>query len=626
MNPLTINTSTLLLKQGATAISGTVSYAGVTGTFTPTVALAQNTLYTATVTTGVTDLAGNALVANYVWSFTTAPPVVVPPPPTLPVVISTAPANGATLVTTTANIVANFSEAMNPLTITTATFTLMQGGTAIPGTVTYAGTTATFRPTNSLAANAQYQATISSAASDLAGNSLAGNYVWSFTTGVAGGQTSVCLANFAVLAGTSIIGSGPNMVTGDLGVSPGTSVTGFPPGTLKGTIHAGDAAAAKGMTDFTAAYADAVSRSVNVLAVAGDIGGQTFTAGLYRSSSSLSISSGDLTLDAKGDMNAIFIFQMASALTVNAGRQIILAGGAQAFNVYWQVGTTATLGTNDVFNGSILASQSITLNTGASVNGRLLAQTGTVTLQSNIVTSPAPGIFVNGIVDAASETRTVAAGSIAAVFGNDLASSLTSATSYPLTGALGGSSFQVGTQAAPLFMTSCGQANLQIPWEAVGQTQVPITATVGGQTSAPQPVTVAAFAPGIFSLNMAGSGQGAVEIAPTAQLAAPTGTLGRPVMRGEYIVIFCTGLGPVSNQPATGASALSNPLSFTTTLPIVTVGGASAQVTYSGLAPDFAGLYQVNAVVPPGAPSGSTVNLVLSIGGVVSNTVTIAVQ
>jgi uncharacterized protein (TIGR03437 family) len=97
-------------------------------------------------------------------------------------------------------------------------------------------------------------------------------------------------------------------------------------------------------------------------------------------------------------------------------------------------------------------------------------------------------------------------------------------------------------------------------------------------------------------------------------------------MRGEYIVIFCTGLGPVSNQPATVASALSNPLSFTTTLPIVTVGGASAQVTYSGLAPDFAGLYQVNAVVPAGAPSGSSVSLILSMGGVLSNTVTIAVQ
>jgi uncharacterized protein (TIGR03437 family) len=125
---------------------------------------------------------------------------------------------------------------------------------------------------------------------------------------------------------------------------------------------------------------------------------------------------------------------------------------------------------------------------------------------------------------------------------------------------------------------------------------------------------------------MGGSGQGAVEIAPTSLLAAPAGTLGRPVLPGEYIAIFCTGLGPVTNQPATGAAALSSPLSYTTTVPTVTLGGTAAQVTYSGLAPGFAGLYQVNVLIPSAAPAGTSVNLVLSIGGVQSNTVTIAIQ
>jgi uncharacterized protein (TIGR03437 family) len=249
-----------------------------------------------------------------------------------------------------------------------------------------------------------------------------------------------------------------------------------------------------------------------------------------------------------------------------------------------------------------------------------------VTLQSDVVTSPSPGISAGGIVNAASESRTVAAGSIAAIFGNQLAASLNVATGYPLLTSLGGSSFKVGAQGVPLFMTSCSQANVQIPWEEAGQTQVPVTATVGGLVSAQQPATIAPFAPGIFSMNMSGSGQGAVEIAPTTLLAAPAGTLGRPVMRGEYIAIFCTGLGPVTNQPATGAAASSSPLSYTTTLPIVTIGGASAQVTYSGLAPGFAGLYQVNAVIPGSAPSGSGVSLALSMGGVLSNTVTIAIQ
>jgi hypothetical protein len=363
MAPLTINTSTFLLKQGVTAVSGTarsrpaaarVSYAGVTATFTPVSALTPNTLYTATVTTGVTDLAGNALAATYVWTFTTAAVFNPPPPPTSPTVTSTVPANGATFVTTTANLVANFSTSMNPLSINTATFTLRQGGTQISGTVTYAGLSATFRPANNLAPNTPYTAAITTGAADLAGNTLQSTYQWNFTTGVSAGQTPVCLASFAVLAGTAIIGTGSNVITGDMGVSPGTSVNGFPPGTIAGTMHAGDALAAQAMLDLNFGYLDAVARSVGPVPVAGDIGGQTFTPGLYNSTSSLSISSGDLTLDAKGNVNAVFVFQMASTLTTGSGRQIILLGGAQPFNVFWQVGTSATLGAGSVFQGSIL--------------------------------------------------------------------------------------------------------------------------------------------------------------------------------------------------------------------------------------------------------------------------------
>jgi uncharacterized protein (TIGR03437 family) len=173
-------------------------------------------------------------------------------------------------------------------------------------------------------------------------------------------------------------------------------------------------------------------------------------------------------------------------------------------------------------------------------------------------------------------------------------------------------------------MTSCSQANLQIPWGAVGQ--VPVTATVGGLISPVETITVVPFAPGIFALGEMGSGQGAVEIAATGQLAAPVADAGVPVKRGEYIAIFGTGLGAVSHTPATGAAALSNPLSHTLTTPIVTIGGAAAKVTYSGLAPGFAGLYQVNALVPEDAPSGNSVDLVMSMGGVKSNTVTIAIQ
>jgi len=634
MLPATIVNANFSLNLGSppalgALIPATVAFDGnETATITPTSSLLPNTSYTATITTGVQNLAGVALnnplgtVANYVWTFTTA----AVPITARPVVISTAPTNGAIPVTTTSNLVANFSEPMNPLTISTATFLLKQGTTPVPGTVTYLGTSATFTPTSPLLPNTVYNATITNVAADLSGNTLQGNYLWSFATGALTGQTPVCLANFALLAGYTVANTGTSVITGDIGTSHGGSVIGFPPGTLSGTVHAGDAVAAQGMAAVTAAYADAVSRSVGPVLVAGDIGGQTFTAGLYKSTSSLQISSGNLTLDAKGNVNAVFIFQVASGLSTAPGTQIVLKGGAQAFNVFWQVGIAASLGANSVFNGSILANDTITLATGVTVNGRLAAINGAITLQSDTITSPAPSIAAGAIFNAASWAPTVAAGSIAAVMGNNLASSTLSATAFPLPTTLGGSSFQIGAQSAPLYMTSCGQANLQIPWESAGQTQAAVIATVGGLVSAQQPAALAPFAPGIFATNQLGSGQGAVEIAPTAELAATLGANSRPVNPGEYIAIFCTGLGPVSNQPADGVAPVAGTLSLTTTLPVVTIGGVSAQVTYSGLAPGFAGLYQVNAVVPPSAPAGGSVSLVISIGGVQSNTVTIAVQ
>jgi uncharacterized protein (TIGR03437 family) len=626
LNPLTVSTATFLLKQGATAIAGTVNYSGVTATFTPLSALALNTTYTATITTGVQDLAGNALAASYVWSLTTFTPPPPPPPPTLPTVISTMPANGASQVTLTSNVVATFSTAMNPATINAQTFTVTQGGTAVPGSVIYSGTTATFRPLNNLLVGVPYQAIISAGATDVSGNSLGAAYQWAFATGNGSGQTSVCLSNFALLAGTAVTGTGTNVVTGDIGVSPGSTVTGFPAGSVTGTIHAADAAAAQAIADLNSAYTEAVSRTAAAVPVTADLGGQTLTAGLYNSRTALLIQSGDLTLDAKGDPNAAFVFQSATSLTTSDGRLIVLTGGARAGNVFFQVGSSATLGANTVFNGSILANQSISVGSGGTVNGRLLALNGAITLQSDTVTSPLPLIAIGGIVNASDAVTSVTAGSIAAVFGNNLGSSLIAANSYPLPTTLGGGGIRIGGQSAPLFMTSCSQVNLQIPWEVAGQTQVPAIASAGGQVSVQAPVTIAPFAPGIFSLNMRGSGQGAIEIANTTMLAAPQGPLGTPAQRGQYLAIFCTGLGPVSNQPATGVAASSNPLSFTSTLPTVTIGGASAQVTYSGLAPGFAGLYQVNVVVPAGAPAGAGVNVILSIGGVQSNTVTVAVQ
>jgi hypothetical protein len=187
VDPLTITTTTFTVTgPGVTPVAGTVVYAGATATFTPTGGLAANTTYTATITNGAEDLAGNALASDYVWTFTTG----AAPDTTAPTVSLTAPADGETGVLTNKKITATFSEAMDPLTISTATFTTLSGATAVSGTVTYSGVTAVFTPATDLAADTSYIVTITTGAEDLAGNPLASDYVWTFTTGAAPDTTA----------------------------------------------------------------------------------------------------------------------------------------------------------------------------------------------------------------------------------------------------------------------------------------------------------------------------------------------------------------------------------------------------------------------------------------------------
>lgn len=192
--------------------------------------------------------------------------------------------------------------------------------------------------------------------------------------------------SFAVLGATpNVNNTGPTIVTGDLGVAPAAAVVGFPPGTVIGTIHAADATAAGAQSANTTAYGVLAGEACNTsFGVPTDLAGMTLAPGVYCFASSAA-NTGLLQLDAMGNANAVWVFQIASTLITGSASTVSIINGGQACNVFWQVGSSATLGTTTTFAGNILALTSITLQTGASLSGRALAQTGTVTLASNAV-------------------------------------------------------------------------------------------------------------------------------------------------------------------------------------------------------------------------------------------------
>jgi uncharacterized repeat protein (TIGR01451 family) len=198
--------------------------------------------------------------------------------------------------------------------------------------------------------------------------------------------------SFAVLGGSTVTNTGPSVITGNLGVSPGTAVTGFPPGLVNGgTIHAADEVALQAQTDTTIAYNNLAGQACTLDLTGQDLGGKTLVPGVYCFSSSAQLT-GVLTLNAGGNAAAVWVFQTGSTLTTASSSSVVLINGAQACNVHWQVGSSATLGTTTSFVGNILALTSITLTTGANVSGRVLARNGAVTLDTNNVAPAACGL------------------------------------------------------------------------------------------------------------------------------------------------------------------------------------------------------------------------------------------
>ncbi len=446
MDVATITATTFTLKQGTTAVGGTVTYVGTTATFTPTANLTASLVYTATITTGAADLAGNALPSNFVWTFTTG----ATSNATAPTVTSTAPLNAATGVNLNQAVSATFSTGMDPATISTLTFTLAgPGTTSVTGTVTCnAGCTiATFTPTANLTASATFTATVTTGAKDLAGNALAANKVWTFMTGTTMGTGPVDLGSAGTFAGAMGGAAGETnqgintVINGDMSTTgASTTVTGFhdttipynPPsgciytettlnaGVVNGTIYTAtppptvscpNEGTAATFAIATQALADA-QKAYNTLAGlpggpdpgAGQLGALTLAPGVYTSASgSFLITGTDLTLDAKGDANAVWVFQMASTLTVGAPgapRSVILIGGAQAKNVYWQVGSAATINAagGGTMVGTIIASAGVAISTAGNnlpsqivtLNGRAMGLNASVTMVNTVINVPAP--------------------------------------------------------------------------------------------------------------------------------------------------------------------------------------------------------------------------------------------
>jgi hypothetical protein len=457
MNAATINSTTFKLTgPGATVVPGLVAYAliGNTLTFTPTESLAPSTLYTATITTGAQNLAGTALANNYVWTFTTGVAVVVTPPE----LVSTVPANLDTDVALNATVSATFSEAMNPLTITTGTFKLTSpGGDAVLATVSYdpINFIATLTPTAPLIAGTTYTATVTNGATDTAGNprgTTGAPNPWTFTTGEAVVVPPVVLGPIISLFGgyggtAGMTNQGiETVVNGNMGtVAVSTKITGFHDssvmvggvpectytetplniGQVNGTIDTAPPPPTVGCpNEGTAVTFDVVTEAAlealaayNTLAAipngldvsvcpgcgggnAGELGNRTLAPGTYKAAAdSYAISMGDLTLDAKGDPNAFWVFQMATTLTVGtpqSNRNVLLVNGAKAQNVFWQVGTAATVNGilgGGTMEGTIISQAGVSISTAGVVdittlNGRALSLVGPVTMVNTVINVP----------------------------------------------------------------------------------------------------------------------------------------------------------------------------------------------------------------------------------------------
>ena len=419
MDVATINANTFTLKQGLVPLSGVVTLTGDMASFTPDVALVSNTIYTALITTGAKNLAGVSIAANYEWNFTTGNT-------TAPIVTITDPLHNENGVALNKVISATFSMPMDIATLTAATFTLKIGTLPVSGTVTYSGSTAYFTPTVNLASNTNYIATITTGAKNVAGISLASNYVWNFSTYILPNLGTA--AQFGAFGGNAgITNQGINTVinNGSIGTTAAsTLITGFHDsnaiytetplnvGNVTGSIYTAPpspgtatsfAIASQGLLDANAAYLSISPAAMpgGIDPGAGELGNLTLAPGIYKSASgTFNITNGNLVLDAQGNPNTIWIFQAATALTVGSAgptgaKSVVLINGALAKNVFWYVGSAATINGagGGVMSGTIIATSGVTFSTAGNtvqtvLNGRAISLVASVTMVNTTINIP----------------------------------------------------------------------------------------------------------------------------------------------------------------------------------------------------------------------------------------------
>lgn len=419
-----------------TSVSGAVTYVASSRTaiFTPsTRPLAGGDQFTATISAAATDLAGNGLAGNvaalpaasdHVWTFTTAAST----DTTAPTVTAVSPVDGSAANCLSKTVSATFNEPMDPTTIDTTSFVVTVSGAPVAGTVSYDSVAmlATFVPSASsgFAPNTAFVVTLTTSVTDLAGNALAANKVWTFSTGAQACTAGVALgqaASFGAFGGAAgVTNQGVNtVVNGNLGSTAAcTLITGFHDslhvytesplnvGTVNGAIDCAPPAPGTPatMAIATQARADAQTAYDNLAAKppgsdpgAGQLGGKILTSGTYTSAlGTFDITTGDLTLDAQGDTNATWVFQSAAALTVGlpaTARHVLLINGAQAGNVYWQVGSAARIETGSLMVGTIIAPAGVTISTAGqtiqtTLVGRAIGLTASVTMVNTTIVAP----------------------------------------------------------------------------------------------------------------------------------------------------------------------------------------------------------------------------------------------